>query len=597
MYNKTNIITLAVVLMTISTLSAQQTTLDWKLHDVGRVRQVVTNTGGMNAKFDNFFDYPRLINCEYPPNSFEEHITEGGLWIGAIVGKDTLVSVVQGEASAREFFPSAAAWDTIWVVNRGDTVDIPYWQNYVGISDQDFVCRYNDYNAVSLRVPNHNPLYLDIIQTSYAWSSPPLDELIVFKYYIMPTRIDLHDVYITSWINGNVGYAGTDDFGLDDETYSRMDKLLQVCVDLPGGEDGDAIGAVATKVFPPPNKDNTLVYTFIWYNGRLQGLPYRDADRYEQMSRGVIMQDQASTGDGTKSMISIGPYEINVDDTLEFTFGLILGKGVDGVLDNADKLDWLIEQNFAIPSPPPIPPLRVEAQNHKAILRWYSQPGDINPELYQDPNRPDSSAQPFEGYRIYKSTNSPTGPWTLLAEFDIPDNDYYQNTGLNYEYVDIGLLNNLEYYYTATAFSKPDRTINFPSLETSLNANAKKVVPGTPPPETVGQVAVVPNPYRGDMAYHSYNPPWEKPDASRDRWMEQDRRVQFINLPQRCEIKIYSLAGDFISKISHDNPFQGYEDWNLTSDVGQGISSGIYLFTVEDFNNGKVQVGKFIVIK
>jgi len=31
--------------------------------------------------------------------------------------------------------------------------------------------------------------------------------------------------------------------------------------------------------------------------------------------------------------------------------------------------------------------------------------------------------------------------------------------------------------------------------------------------------------------------------------------------------------------------------------VGQAISSGIYLFTVEDLKTGAAQVGKFVVIK
>jgi hypothetical protein len=79
--------------------------------------------------------------------------------------------------------------------------------------------------------------------------------------------------------------------------------------------------------------------------------------------------------------------------------------------------------------------------------------------------------------------------------------------------------------------------------------------------------------------------------------MEQDRRVQFINLPERCEIRIYTLAGDLVDTIYHENPSRGYEDWNLTSSVGQAISSGLYLFTVEDKNNNQVQVGKFVVIK
>ena len=79
--------------------------------------------------------------------------------------------------------------------------------------------------------------------------------------------------------------------------------------------------------------------------------------------------------------------------------------------------------------------------------------------------------------------------------------------------------------------------------------------------------------------------------------MEQDRRIQFINLPAHCEIKIYTLAGEVVATLEHDNAQKGYEDWNLTSSIGQAISSGLYLFTVQDIKNGNVQVGKFVIIK
>jgi hypothetical protein len=134
-------------------------------------------------------------------------------------------------------------------------------------------------------------------------------------------------------------------------------------------------------------------------------------------------------------------------------------------------------------------------------------------------------------------------------------------------------------------------------MESSKNAGAVRAIPGTPPPSTVGQVAVVPNPYRGDIAYNSYSPPWEKPAGTRTQWMEQDRRMQFINLPKSCEIKIYTLAGDLITTIQHFDADKGYEDWNMTSSVGQAVSSGIYLYTVQDKISGDVQVDKFVIIK
>ncbi|MBU2470850.1 MAG: hypothetical protein KKF20_00380, partial [Bacteroidetes bacterium] len=538
-----------------------------KVHDVGKVRQVITNTGWLNAKFDPLFSYPGLINCEYPPGSLEEHITEGGPWVGAVLGNDTLVSVIRGEQG--EFYPSDASWDTIWVVKRGDTVDIgdpanPYWKNYVGVSDQDFVCRYNDYNPVSLKKSDHKPLYLEVIQNSYAWGSLPLDEIIVVNYHVISTKYNLERVFLTNWMNGNVGYGLSDAHGLDDETYFDRHRTLAICTDLPGGEDGDAIGPIGQRsYFPEPIAGSVL--TFIWYNGRQQGIPYTDVEKYTDMTKNIIMENQVTTGDGTKHIVALGPYQLNKGDTLHFSIALILGKSIKSIYENERVLNLVRAKDFKIPFAPPPPPLTVIPGSKRVTLKWKPGAGDVNPEEYHDPYRGDSIPKPFEGYRVYKSTKSQNGPWTLLAEFDLPDNAYGSNTGIEYEYTDVGLLNNLDYYYAVTSFSKPDKVLNFPPLESSIKVSSKKVVPGTPPLETVGQVAVVPNPYRGDVAYHSYIPPWEKPGGTRDRWMEQDRRIQFINLTAECDIRIYTLSGDLVQTIYHNNPNKGYEDWNLTS--------------------------------
>lgn len=588
------------IILSVNSLHAQQTRLDWKVHDVGKVRELVTNIGSLWPTGYLWSDYPSLIYCEFPPNSNEEHVGEGGIWVGAIVGGDTAVSVTTSWNSNQEFFPTSEPWDTIWVVQRGDTVDIPYAPRYVGVSDQDFVCRYSDYNLRN--IPNHTPLYLDVIQTSYAWSSPPLDEMIVYTFYVIPTQINLRQVYIAYWLDGNVGYCTTCRFdfafALDDYSIYLADRRLGVSVDEPGNADGDAYSPIGMAIYPPQNiPADSLRWTFNWYPGQGLGAPpSRDELRYQEMSSGIIMEDQQDPI-GSQFIIAFGPIDLNVGDTLTFAVGQILGQGLNGLLTNANRLDWLIRQNFKVPSPPPTPPLRVEERNHEVVLHWDARPEDVNSETYQDPYRADSALQPFEGYRVYKSTRSATGPWTLLAEYDVDSNAYGYNTGLVRTYTDFGLLNNFDYYYTVTAFSKPDTVSDFPSQESSLSSNAERTVPGTTPPATIGEVAVVPNPYRGDIPYYSYNPPWEKPTGTRARWMEQDRRIQFINLPPRCAISIYTVAGDLVATIRHDDPTKGYEDWNLTSLVGQAVSSGLYLFTAEDLQTGSVQVGKFVVIK
>src|SRR5690554_4487581 len=141
---------------------AQFVTQDWKLHDVGQVRQLITNRGILNKLGTN---YPGLINSEYPPNSFVEHMGGVGFYIGAVTpAGDTLVTVTKSWGSSDEMLGySAEPWDTIWV-NTGTTGhEIPYAvpypggtryapgvdTGYVALSDQDFVTRYNDYNAAS----------------------------------------------------------------------------------------------------------------------------------------------------------------------------------------------------------------------------------------------------------------------------------------------------------------------------------------------------------------------------------------------------------------------------------------------------------------
>lgn len=574
----------------------QRVSLDWKMHDVGKVRQFISNIGSLWPTGYLLGDFSGLIYCEYPPNSLEEHVGEGGIWIGAMVGADTLVSVTTSWHSSNEFFPSAAPDDTVWVVLKGDTVDIPYWPKYTAISDQDFVCRYSDYNLSNIAL--HTPLYLDVIQTSHAWSSSPLDEMIVYRYYVTPTRNNLKNVYVAYWMDGNVGYRGEGwGFALDDYSTYVREHNMGLSIDWPGGTDGIAESPIGIKIFPPNDvPKDVLRWTFDWIENPEFGPPGRDGARWVDMAKGIIQENQREPI-GSQFFISFGPFDLSQGDTLSFMVGEMLGKGLNGVMENARQLDWLIANDFHVPSPPPKPPLRVETKSHAVVLRWQAQPGEINPETYFDPYRADSSVVPFEGYRIYKSTVSATGPWNLLAEYDIADNNFNHNIGLAHQYEDRGLLNNLEYFYSVTAFSKPDSGSNFPSQESSINANAKKVVPGTPAPASVGEVAVVPNPYRGDISYQSYNPQWEKPDPTRGKWLEQDRRIQFINLPARCEIKIYTLAGDLVATIDHNDPNAGYEDWNLTSDIGQAVASGIYLFTIEDGRSGKVQVGKFIIIK
>jgi hypothetical protein len=92
-------------------------------------------------------------------------------------------------------------------------------------------------------------------------------------------------------------------------------------------------------------------------------------------------------------------------------------------------------------------------------------------------------------------------------------------------------------------------------------------------------IKVVPNPYiaRAD---------WETTEGV--------RKIQFTHLPDVCDIRIYTLAGDLVQTINHDDG-SGTEEWDLLSENQQGISSGVYFYYVSSEYGEKI--GKFAVIK
>jgi len=132
----------------------------------------------------------------------------------------------------------------------------------------------------------------------------------------------------------------------------------------------------------------------------------------------------------------------------------------------------------------------------------------------------------------------------------------------------------------------------------------KRIIPGTTPSNDDNlKPGVYPNPYYG-KAY------W---DGSSERL----RKIYFNNLPSDREITIYTLAGDVVKRMQHnqnsngtnirwfeqyagDNKQQlsgGEHAWDLVTDNDQAIATGLYLFTVKNNSNGNIKTGKFLIIK
>jgi len=73
------------------------------------------------------------------------------------------------------------------------------------------------------------------------------------------------------------------------------------------------------------------------------------------------------------------------------------------------------------------------------------------------------------------------------------------------------------------------------------------------------------------------------------------KRLMFNHLPKECTILIYTLAGDFVDEIYH-NDSRGFDFWDIRTYNDQYIAYGLYVFVVK-LPDGQQHVGKFLVIK
>jgi hypothetical protein len=109
----------------------------------------------------------------------------------------------------------------------------------------------------------------------------------------------------------------------------------------------------------------------------------------------------------------------------------------------------------------------------------------------------------------------------------------------------------------------PDSCFNLNNKLANIVSAEVEATPGPSP--NLESVAVVPNPYRATEA-------WDSPTG---------HEVHFINLPSQAKIKIYSVAGDLVAELEHNDPVRDFERWNLKNRYGQDVASGIYVYRVE----------------
>ena len=396
--------------------------------------------------------------------------------------------------------------------------------------------------------------------------------------------------------------------------------------------------------------DDTLmrVFTHQWWNWESD--PGSDRDKFDygmgqhQESRGnKFMPHPFNVGAPTfdyRFMLTTGPFEFTLGDTLRFVYAAIVGEGMAGLRQNADNALAAYyagsesnpynpsapheDVHYLLPVPPPVPVLAYSAMDQGVRLSW-----DNSAELEVDPL---VGAADFEGYRVYRATFNPEG-WEMIAAFDNYDGFVYVvdfSTGdtlyegqmfdlpdLEHSWVDTQTtfyvldedgnqtaliedisrpINNLPYYYAVTAYDNPAAhgKPEFPPIESSKTNFKTDPSTGAPTPVYPGklydfgeqwdgrEVSVYPNPYRGASSLEA----------------KYEDKINFTNLPPASKVSIFSLTGDLIIEIMNTEG-KGDLSWDLASRTDLDVVSGLYIYVVESDVSSypKIQRGTFVILR
>lgn len=239
------------------------------------------------------------------------------------------------------------------------------------------------------------------------------------------------------------------------------------------------------------------------------------------------------------------------------------------------------ENRFKLPDPPPSPDsLLIVSGIGNITLNWSSSAEKAKDQI--------TRVEDFAGYRVYRAAVFPDNEWELIFECG-------GETGvpLTTCYIDTNLIMGFDYYYAVTAFD--DGTQNFlnpgVSLESSrLTSSAFFGASSSQKAEVTyngikSNLRVVPNPY--NIRSLNFGDP-------NDISNSENNKIIFVGLPAQCTIRIYTVAGDLVKVINHNNGL-GSEAWDLVSDSQQIIVSGLYIADVEsDLGDELI---KFVVIR
>lgn len=186
------------------------------------------------------------------------------------------------------------------------------------------------------------------------------------------------------------------------------------------------------------------------------------------------------------------------------------------------------------------------------------------------------------------------GPTETVVENGEEYKKFYE-----YEFAIDGLQLAEPVFLAVTTFDFGNPAAGLSSLESSPLATSTEVWPLNSAEVVNAQrpkPGVYPNPYRLADDYNALG--WEDP-GRQGLDPERARKMTFTDVPSTCTVKIWTLDGDLVRELSHnENPLSTQAtvvEWDLITRNTQAAKTGIYIYTIE--SEFGTDIGKLVIVK
>jgi hypothetical protein len=379
-------------------------------HNVGNVLLNVTNFGLIGALPGARLPFEDAPSGQWPAGSGTEYLWGAGLWVGALDDGVPIVSAweIQDGKLLLEFFPGRDEVDRVYTTTelaahgarapssladddgdgahdedrldgRDNDGDGRIDEDFRAISNQMLTCSYRDDDPqLLLQAPDHRPLGIQVIQSSFAWDTDFANDFVGFEFEIINrSPRPLFDVYVGFFADFDIGPRQFSANGSDDiaafwegiEPVHNGDRFRNAKLSIgymydADGDNGQSPGYGGILFLGSQRGGRRSIvelHNFQKYTATSPstpgGRPANDGQRYEILrggwpggagpanpATGLREPQVAAFPADYRMVVSTGPFAfIPPRDTIRVQLALVFGDGFADMVENAKRAQQVFD--------------------------------------------------------------------------------------------------------------------------------------------------------------------------------------------------------------------------------------------------------------